>query len=163
MPTEKQTHHPKTNNTMKIDQILNMTVGAFLVALLAPTCGNAATSAVTETEVIPPAGDKKKPGRPAKAAPAPAPADDDDLLGGSTDDDDDLLGGTPAKKPEPEPEPETPAEIVELQRLAGVAASKGNKPKIVEVLGKVGAKRISEVPADKIKAVMKAFKTLAGE
>jgi hypothetical protein len=109
----------------------------------------------------------------ATPAPAPAPAVDRDVA---------VEFATPAAKPapakkaaapkpEPEPEPEPEEDLVgdsaepepEGPTMADAVAaatklvSSGGAPKVKEALAAVGAKRVSEIPADSIQAFLTAL------
>lgn len=74
------------------------------------------------------------------AEPEPEAAPEEDLLGGDT---------------EPEPEGPTMADAV---AAATKLVSSGGAPKVKEALAAVGAKRVSEIPADQITAFLDALK-----
>lgn len=105
----------------------------------------AAKPKVNDTPVAKPA--------PAKKAPAPKPEPEPEA---TPEPEEDLVGGD-----EPA-EPEGPIEVLPTMADAVAAATKlvssGGAPKVKEALAAVGAKRVSEIPADSIAAFLEALK-----
>ena len=106
---------------------------------------------------------------PAKKAPKPEPKPEEDLVpASSAAREGDQAVAAAAAEPEPvveedllggdaEPEPEGPT-MADAVAAATKLVSSGGAPKVKEALAAVGAKRVSEIPADSIAAFLDALK-----